>query len=304
MARSGRWWRAAGAGVVTLATVRATVLATVLATATPGASAIGTGAIGTSAPRATDGDGVVRDVTGGVEGARLMAGVRIGRAEDDRTSTGCRWSASVPHDARIGQQTEVTREEEGVRLRLHDCECEGEETTYHWIPETSEERIAWEVADVMYAMVPAPIGRFAPPADRGTVKVDTWFWVDAALWQPRSVTAWVPSPSGPITVTTTAVPRRLELDPGDGLRGRGTVSCAGPGTPWQPGDGDRRESHCSYSWRHSSAMHPFGRWPARLAIVWQVSWNSNTGAGGRLPDVRTSLPHLMRVREWQALVDA
>jgi hypothetical protein len=34
-----------------------------------------------------------------------------------------------------------------------------------------------------------------------------------------------------------------------------------------------------------------------------VSWKSNTGAGGRLADVRTSLPHFVRVREWQALVD-
>lgn len=261
------------------------------------------GATRADASLPADGDAIVRDVTGGVDGARLMAGVRIGRAEDDRTSTECEWSPSVPHDAGIGRQTEVTREEDGITFRLHDCDCPDAETTYHWLPETSVDRIAWDVADVMYAMVPAPIGRFAPPADRGTVLVDTWFWVDAAIWRPHSVTAWVPSPRGPITVTTTAVPRRLELDPGDGPLGRGPVSCVGPGTPWRPGDGDARESQCSHSWRRSSAMHPLGRFPARLSIQWEVSWKSNTGAGGRLPDVRTSLPHLVRVREWQALVD-
>lgn len=295
MARSPR--RAAGTARRAAASIAAG-LAAALAIADPGVPARADG------PRPREGDAIVRDVTGGVDGARLMAGVRIGRAEDDRTSSGCEWTASVPHDAHVGRQTEVTREEEGITFRLHDCDCPGEETTYHWLPETSVERIALDVADVMYAMVPAPIGRFAPPADRGTVKVDTWFWVDAAIWRPHSVTAWVPSPRGPVTVTTTAVPRRLELDPGDGALGAGRiVACPGPGTPWRPGDGDARESQCSHSWRRSSAMHPLGRFPARLAIVWEVSWKSNTGAGGRLADVRTSLPHFVRVREWQALVD-
>lgn len=83
------------------------------------------------------------------------------------------------------------------------------------------ETIARSAASIAYDLIPAPFGEFAPPARQGLINIGTWFWVSPLVWQPKSVTAWVPSPIGPIVVTTTATPYRLIFDPGDGVFGSG-----------------------------------------------------------------------------------
>jgi hypothetical protein len=105
-----------------------------------------------------------------------------------------------------------------------------------------------------------------------------------------------------LIVTTTATPKRLIFDPGDGRLGDGPVDCAGPGIPWSDAFGDHLPSPCMVTYRHSSVHHPSGAFPAMLAVRWQVSDTSNVGVSGSLGDITVGASHQMVIREIHALV--
>ena len=247
---------------------------------------------------------VVIDEFGSVVDRTIIAGIFVQQNDTNSGSDSCEWSASVPRDSGQGQGagTEVTKEIGSVSFRLYDRACAGEITNYYWIPEVSSEQIARSAASVVYDSIPAPFGDFAPPARQGLINVGTWFWVQPTVWQPKSVTAWIPTPQGPITVTTTATPIKLIFNPGDGFRGSGNKTCIGPGVRWTELIGDQLPSPCMYMYRHSSAINSSGLFSASVSIVWRVTWRSSTGATGTLPNVTTSSSHQMNIREFQALV--
>lgn len=247
---------------------------------------------------------LVRDIFGEVLDRTIIAGIFIGESENSDDASQCEWSPSLPRDSGRDQTfgDEVEKTVGQISFRLYDRSCATKPTSYHWIAQVSSETIARNAASVAYDLIPAPFGEFAPPARQGLIKIGTWFWVSPSVWQPKSVTAWVPTPSGPITATTTATPYKLVFDPGDAALGTGKVSCIGPGLPWAQTFGDFTPSPCMYRYRHSSALHSDGIFPATLSIIWKITWRSNTGASGTLPDVATSSWHQMRIREFQALV--
>lgn len=251
-----------------------------------------------------EGPVIVRDEYGAVVDRTIIAGILVGQDGTTGEPSSCEWSASVPRDSGQGQGagTEVTKEVGLVSYRLYDRACSNEITTYHWIPEVSTETIARSAASIAYDLIPAPFGDFAPPAREGLINIGLWFWVQPAVWQPKSVTAWIPTPSGPISVTTTATPTKLNFHPGDGLFGYGKKTCVGPGIRWTTLIGDFLPSPCMYTYRHSSAIDSSGLFSASISIIWRVTWRSSTGASGTLPDVSTSSSHQMRIREFQALV--
>jgi hypothetical protein len=250
-------------------------------------------------------NGIAVDISAAVNGAQIMAGVRIGMPPGSTDDGGdCEWSSAIPRDAIIGSGGEVFKQIGSIRYQLYDFTCidRTPATMYYWIPKVSEETLANEASSVLYDNIPAPWGEFAPPARRGVVKLGMWFWVNPLIWVPVSVTAWVPTPGGPISVTTTATPKKLKFQPGDGELGTGTVECDGPGRWWFPIFGDSLDSPCMYTYQHSSALHSSGAFPAQLGIEWHVTWRSNTGASGTLQDVTFNASHQIVVRELQALV--
>ena len=258
----------------------------------------------TAANASTEDSNLIRDIYGEVVDRTIVAGILIGESETTGEPSECEWSPSLPRDSGRDQTfgDEVEKTVGSIQFRLYDRNCPNENTTYHWIAEVSSETIARNAASVAYDLIPAPFGEFAPPARQGLIKIGTWFWVSASIWQPKSVTAWVPTPAGPVTATTTATPYKLVFDPGDGSFGGGKKSCVGPGLRWNPLIGDHAPSPCMYTYRHSSAVDRTGLFSATLSIVWKITWRSNTGAVGNLPDVTTSSLHQMRIREFQALV--
>ena len=250
-------------------------------------------------------NGVAVDISAAVNGSQIMAGVRVGTPPSTQNSPGqCEWSPAIPRDAVAGSEGEVFKQIGPIRFQLYDYTCTDRDpaTSFYWIPQVSTETLATEASSVLYDNIPAPWGEFAPPAHRGVVKVGLWFWVNPLIWIPISVTVWVPTPSGPISVTTTATPKKLKFQPGDGDLGSGEVECTGPGRWWLPIYGDSLESPCMYTYEHSSALHSSGAFPAKLGIQWRVTWRSNTGASGSLSDVTTDASHQIVVREIQALV--
>ncbi|MCX6534968.1 MAG: hypothetical protein NT119_00190 [Actinobacteria bacterium] len=234
----------------------------------------------------------------------IIAGVIVQQNDAPGGSDACQWSPSLARDSGQGQDAgdEVTKQVGSVSFRLYDRVCEGKATTYYWIPEISTEQIARSAASVVYDLIPAPFGEFAPPARQGLINIGTWFWVEPTVWQPKSVTAWVPTPEGPVSVTTTATPTKLVFHPGDGFRGTGDKDCVGPGSRWTEIIGDHLPSPCMYTYRHSSAVNSSGLFSASLSIIWRVAWRSSTGASGTLPNVSTGSSHQMNIREFQALV--
>lgn len=257
--------------------------------------------LGLAAPvHAADGD---HRASAGVDGTQIMAGIQFG-APPSADSSPCEWSPTLPRDAGNQQAEEVVKTVGSVTYRLYDHTCDDRDppTTYHWIPEVSAETLANTAEAVVYDNIPAPWGNFAPPARRGVVTLGTWFWVHPAMWVPIRATAWIPTPRGPLIVTTTATPKRLIFDPGDGHLGDGTVDCAGPGIPWIEAFGDRLPSPCMYTYRHTSSHHPSGAFPASLAVRWHVTYTSNVGASGSLGDVTVGASHQMVIREIHGLV--
>ena len=251
-----------------------------------------------------DNSNQVRDIFGTVVDRTIIAGIMIGDNETTGESEDCDWVESAVRDSGRGQTfgNEVEKTIDSISFRLYDRKCRNQNTSYHWIATVGPETIARSAASIAYDLIPAPFGEFAPPARQGLINIGTWFWVSPFVWQPKSVTAWVPSPIGPIVVTTTATPYKLIFDPGDGVFGSGKKTCTGPGLKWNSVIGDNVPSPCMYTYRHSSAIKPNGLFAASTSIVWRITWRTNQGVSGVMPDVTTSSSHQMRIREFQALV--
>ncbi len=244
------------------------------------------------------------DVSAGVDGSRVMAGVRWGSPPGSGSSDDdCEWSVALPRDTH-SDADDVTKVVGSTTYRLYDYTCFDRDpaTTYHWIPEVSTSTLAQQASSVVYENIPAPWGNFAPPAHRGVVKLGTWIWVNPLMWIPIRATAWVPTPAGPIAVTTTATPKELIFDPGDGALGTGEVTCRGPGIPWVEAFGDSLPSPCMYTYQHASSRAESGMFRATVSIEWEVTWVSSHGARGSLGTVTLDAHHNMVVREIQGLV--
>jgi hypothetical protein len=168
----------------------------------------------------------------------------------------------------------------------------------HWIPQTTSSRVAQHSESKVSRLVNMLLIKTAPPSNKMVVNVGTWFWVPRSVWKSVSVTAYIPTSVGPITVTTTATPTSLIYSPGDG---NSAVTCRGPGTPWSQSRGDNDTSNCMYTYTSASHTRQAGTYAANTAIKWTVTWRSNLGIGGLLPSIRTGLTTPVRVLEMQAL---
>lgn len=250
-------------------------------------------ALGAGAPRALAGG----DGDGSVNGDSIEARVRY---DDDSTDApGCSWAPVTGVDPVSGSTREMptVRRVGRVSETLFERSC-GTAHSLHWVRDDMPRRVAAHSQQRVSRLIPSLLARTAPPADKMVVNVGTWFWVPKAVWKPVSVTATIPTPAGPIIVTTTATPTLLVYLPGDGAT---ATTCRGPGLPWRRSYGDSASSSCMYTYRSASHARSSGRFDARMSIQWTITWRSNLGVGGRLPNVRTGLGTKVRVLELQAL---
>ena len=163
--------------------------------------------------------------------------------------------------------------------------------------------------DQLVAVLPLPVVRVAPaddPSGLAIAQVPSFFWVDQTVgqWAPISKSAAVPL----LSVTATATPVELRVDPGDGSD---VVRC--PGTPRAfPRGADGLFSGadpasfdgCRVVYHHSSTISSNGRdtWPARVSIEWHLTWVASNGETGDLGVVATSSLRELRVGEIEALI--
>jgi hypothetical protein len=236
----------------------------------------------------------------GGSGSTLIVGLNVGEP-GHRETTACRWNTTVVTD---GDERSHYMERDGVTYRWYARICPskttsgGFELTYHWVPVVSAETMASQASTYALGLIPVPLVGTAPPAHRGVVKVPMWWWVSRASWRTISVSVWLPTPTGPLTVRATAKPVRLLVDPADPhARGGGKRGCAGPGVVWHEAMGDATVGPCSHVY-----SRPVRNVGARVSIEWAISWKSNRGASGRLPNRRTTRLVRVSVGEIQALV--
>jgi hypothetical protein len=155
------------------------------------------------------------------------------------------------------------------------------------------EAIARQVYDEVPLVFPNP--HTAPPADADQlVGFPVWLWIDPVAFQTFDARATLAG----ITVTVTARPATVTWSMGDGA----TVTCHGPGTPWNPDGGSSQTTDCSHVYQYVSADQPNGRYPVSVAVTWAVSWTSTAGQGGTLTDATRTTTFDLQVTERQAVV--
>lgn len=240
---------------------------------------------------------IARGLDAGVDGEHIYAGISF---DDDRSLQRCTWM--LPSGAyKLGISPGLlVRERDDTTWRLYEC-VRDEESTLVWLPDVTNASVAETARSVMRDLVPTIDDGYSPAPFDGLVKTPTWFWVNPVLWRPVSVTASVPTPRGMLSVTTTATPSTLRFQPGD--RPNNIVECDGPGWAWVPLAASMAASDCNYEYLDPSFDRPNGVYRARLDVVWEITWRTNTGASGQLPNLRTGSGQPIRVREMHALME-
>lgn len=141
--------------------------------------------------------------------------------------------------------------------------------------------------------IPGPAIRTSPEADGSLyVRIPTWLWLDGGWWHGYEATA----SAGRVTATVTARPVSTSWSLGDGAE----QTCAGPGSPWQPGLPEDA-TDCSHTYTTSSASAAGGTFELSATVTLEVTWTSNVGEGGTLPALSRSSSRTVEVGEIQAI---
>jgi hypothetical protein len=229
--------------------------------------------------------------SGSTDGESIEAQVRF---DAPPASDGCVWETVSGIDPITVRNSDATTAKETLFFKA----CDNRIVGYQWIRTDAPTRVAQTAANKVSRLVPTLLMRTSPPSNRMIVGVGTWFWVPSAVWKPISVTAWIQTPGGPVSVTTTATPNSLIYSPGDGSA---PTSCTGPGRAWTTSIGDRASTPCMYTYKSASHTQSARTYQSKMSIKWKVTWRSSLGLRGSLPSITTGLPMKVRVLELQAL---
>ncbi len=129
----------------------------------------------------------------------------------------------------------------------------------------------------------------SPPAQ--VVHVPTWLWVDSTTWAGQSASA----SAGGLTVTARATPTTVVWEMGDGK----TVTCRGPGTPWEShADPSKPSPTCGHTYLTPTARG--AAYTVRATVTWEITWTGG-GESGTRPDMTTTTQMSLLVVEAGAL---
>lgn len=211
----------------------------------------------------------------------------------------CHWNVVIEDDFLFGiydVDTLATQHSQTGRWLEYFCEGIGAVAVdgFFLIPEGGLVDPAALAADALASIgIEAPVIRTSPSADgRLYVQIPTWLWLDQTWWQPYQATA----SAGRVTSTVNAQPVSTAWSMGDG----GSVRCSGPGTAWRAGLADEA-TDCRHTYRHSSAAQPEDMFALEATVTLEVTWTSNTGAGGTLPAISRTSSLDVEVGEIQAI---
>lgn len=211
----------------------------------------------------------------------------------------CHWNVVIEDDFQFGiydVDTLETQHSQTGRWLEYFCEGIGavDVNGFFLTPEGGLVDPAALAADALASIsIEAPAIRTSPSADgRLYVQIPTWLWLDQTWWQPYQATA----SAGRVTSTVNARPVSTTWSMGDG----GSVRCSGPGRAWKPGLSDEA-TDCRHTYRHSSAGEAGDAFALEATVTLEVTWTSNTGAGGTLPAIGRTSSLDVEVGEIQAI---
>lgn len=166
-------------------------------------------------------------------------------------------------------------------------------------PSPDSRVVAHQVWDHMKTEIPAPEPTTSPDFRTAInpelhwpvawVNVWNWVWAEPDVWRPVTDTLSVQG----VSVTVTAEPVALRLDPGDGSP---VVACSNtPGVAYFPPVDNvvdpARDPNSSEiggcGWKYLQATSRKSPSQATIFIDWDASWTSNTGESGDLGEITT-----------------
>jgi hypothetical protein len=141
------------------------------------------------------------------------------------------------------------------------------------------------------------IGTAPGPTAIGLVNMPVWLWVTKteSTWGPITRDASVPG----LTVTATARVKSITWTMGDGQ----TVSCEGPGTPYDKAYGVKESPTCGHHYRKTSRDQPNCRYNVTARADWDITWRSTLGDTGQLSMTRQAAVQLRIGEARPVLVD-
>lgn len=232
----------------------------------------------------------------GADGAVTLTAERDGSVRQPPARGGtlaCRTFDLRPDLTQVHVGEEATALEEGIGYWLICHNAAGEEVVSRLflfepgVAVLSAADLAARARNELALLYPEP--RTSPAVSLPQIPgIDTWMWIDAALWQPIVATASIPG----LSVSATATPQSMTWDMGDGT----VVTCDGPGTAY---DDSRPEAEQSTDCSH--VYQSRGAYTATATITWSISWSSSDGDGGELADASRSTQFPMTVIERQAI---
>jgi hypothetical protein len=184
------------------------------------------------------------------------------------------------------QRTEIRPEEQRPGVYLH-VYCNDEYVDFQFFPDGTPVVIdPFALARRVTIRPPAPVLHTSPDPGDQLVGLTSWYWVDT--WQPmtRSTSA------GNVTVTVTAAPTSLVIDPGDGT---GTITCVNPPAYDPAVPAASQSSPCTHVYQRAANV------TATATVVYQTSFTSNVGAGGPLGTIQPNATVALTVSEAQAI---
>ncbi|MEU9014646.1 ATP/GTP-binding protein [Streptomyces sp. NPDC048479] len=144
-------------------------------------------------------------------------------------------------------------------------------------PQVDPQELAQRAVDSMTLLGPD----IASPKAAGkyTVGVPMWMWVNqsATTYGPNTASA---SADG-VTVTATAKVSKVVWQMGGG----DSVTCNGPGTPYQASEGMSQSPTCGHVYSKTSAGSQNGKYQVTATSTWTIDWQGG-GAAGQLTEVR------------------
>ena len=218
--------------------------------------------------------------------------------QGDDGGPNCTRSDGTPDYLRFGPRLFSTMEEQrstyhpdeqrpGEWLHLY---CGDEWLDFVFIPDGEEEPVVdpRTLAETVRITPPDPVLVTSPAATEQLVDIEVWFWVET--WEPLSADA----SAGDVSVTVSAVPSTLIIDPGDGSP---TFECSGPQAVYDPAlPADAQSSDCTHTYTRA------GNYTATATLVYDTSFTSNVpGAGGGLGTIETTSTLDLAVAEAQAI---
>lgn len=159
------------------------------------------------------------------------------------------------------------------------------------------------LAEYAYDELPVPDTEIEiAPANKSTVNLPTWIWLDKAKFKPISVTANLPDTG--LSATTTAKPVSLHIEPGtedaETFPASGECAIEGGkiGEPYAKGKA-KQDPPCGV--KYLRATGDDGPHKLEATITWEISWTSSTGEGEDLPDGTFGTEQDVTVQEIQSI---